>query len=229
MKLSVVSGALSLASMLACSANSGSEGSRTDGRGAASSTGATASNGASPSLSTGGGFSVDPNQGTAGGPDVQNGECAQQNFLLSSAPADVLLVLDRSKSMIEHDVEPGVNRWQAVVPALNQVVTGTDASVSWGLKMFPEGEGSECIATSVTAKIDSEIAPGNGATVTGIINATDALGNGTPTGEAILQGTAYLQKRGAANGRQFILLATDGVPSCPGGGDVARAYAVDAV
>jgi hypothetical protein len=161
-------------------------------------------------------------------PDVVNGECAQQNFLVSSKPADVLLVLDRSASMIENFVPPnGASRWDAVVPAVTSVITATDATVSWGLKLFPEGDGSECIPASVTAAIPAEIAPNNAATVNGIISSTPATGNGTPTGEAIIKATEYLTARGATN--QYILLATDGDPSCPGGDDQAELYAYDAI
>jgi hypothetical protein len=71
------------------------------------------------------------------------------------------------------------------------------------------------------------IAPNNAATVNGLITSTMALGNGTPTGDAIKRATTYLQSRGASN--QFIVLATDGQPSCPSGGDAAAQYAVDAI
>lgn len=229
MKPSVILSAVGLSSLLlACSANSGSE-NGDNGSGASSTTGATSSAGGTPNLGNlsgnGGSISIGPTGGT---PEqvVDNGECAQQNFVLASKPADVLLVLDRSKSMIEHTVPPdNKTRWDAVVAGLTSVITATDASVSWGLKFFPEGEGSEC--TALTDMIPAEIAPGNAAKVNGLITSTMALGNGTPTGDAINKATAYLTKRGASN--QFIVLATDGQPSCPSGGDAAQAFAVQAI
>jgi len=69
--------------------------------------------------------------------------------------------------------------------------------------------------------------PGNAATVNGIINSTEALGNGTPTGEAIKRATAYLTSR--AVGNQYIVLATDGDPSCPDGDAAAEDYAYEAI
>jgi hypothetical protein len=229
MKPSVMLGAMSLSLLLACSAGSGDDGngSHNQGSGNGTSTGATSSTGGI-DLGTGGSINIDPGVGTAGEPDVANGECAQQNFVLSSKPADVLLVLDRSKSMIEHTVPPdNKTRWDAVVGGLTQVITATDAAVSWGLKFFPEGEGSECSATSVTDMVPAPIMPGNAATVNGLITTTMALGNGTPTGDAIKKATAYLQGRNVGN--QFIVLATDGQPSCPSGSDAALQYAVDAI
>ena len=102
MKPSVILGAVTLASLLACSANSGDGKSTTgDGSGASSSTGATSSGGGTPNLGNlSGGPNFNPTTGGSTEPDVANGECAQQNFVLASKPADVLLVLDRSASMI---------------------------------------------------------------------------------------------------------------------------------
>ncbi len=224
---SVVVCAASVASLLGCSAGADSRGDSTDRGGASVGAAPGSGSGGSSNLGSGGSLNLGPDQGSAGEPDVANGECAQQSFVLSSKPADVLLVLDRSKSMIEHTVPPnGATRWGAVVPALTSVVSDTDASVAWGLKLFPEGEGSECIASSVTAAIPVEIAGGNAANISAAIMATQALGNGTPTGAAIAAGTAYLQSRGVGN--QFMVLATDGDPSCPSG-DAAEALAVSSI
>lgn len=231
MKPTILPGAAFLACALACSANSG-EGDKTNGNGngASSSTGSTSTVGAQPNLGNGGtAGSVNLNPDGDGGTSSPIGkECARQDFMLSSKPADVLLVLDRSKSMIEHNVPPeNKTRWDAVVPALTAVINETNSVVSWGLKLFPEGEGAECSATSVTDALPAQIMPQNAATVNGIITATQALGNGTPTGDAILKATAYLQGRGASN--QFILLATDGDPSCPDGDAAAEQLAISAI
>lgn len=232
MKASVILGAMSLALSFACSAGSGDgngegNGPSNPGSGATSSAAGSSSVGGL-NVGTGGTITIEPGGGTGGTPDVANGECAQQNFVLSSKPADVLLVLDRSKSMIEHTVPPDdKTRWDAVVGGLTQVITATDAAVSWGLKLFPEGEGSECSSGSVTDAVPAPIMPGNAKTVNGIIASTMAVGNGTPTGDAIKKATAYLQGRKVTN--QFIVLATDGQPSCPSGSDAALQYAVDAI
>jgi hypothetical protein len=232
MKLAILPGVAFLVGALACSANSG-EASQNSGTGASSSTGGTSSVGAQPNLGTGnagGSVSLNPD-GNGGSQSPVGKECSRQNFVLSSKPADVLLVLDRSKSMIQHTVPPnGATRWDAVVPAVTSVISETDSSVSWGLKLFPEGEGPECNPMSVTDALPAQIMPGNAATVNGIIMQTQALGNGTPTGDAILKATAYLQSRGASN--QFILLATDGDPSCPKDPDdeeLAERHAISAI
>jgi von Willebrand factor type A domain len=228
MKSSILAGAIVLLGA-ACSSSPDGGGAGT-ATGGTSASGAPSNTGATPSTGAGSGPILQPEGGTnAGGSGgtspVDNGECAQQSVVVGSKPADVLLVLDRSKSMIENFVPPdGASRWDAVVPALKSVITGTNATVSWGLKLFPEGEGKSCAEGSVTDAIPVPIMPGNATAVTDLITATMALGNGTPTGEAIEKATAYLEGRAAAN--QFILLATDGDPSCP---DDAEDYAIDAI
>jgi von Willebrand factor type A domain len=230
MKSSVILSAVGLTLLFACSAKSGDDNGNS-GTGASSNVGATSNSGGTPNLGSlggsGGGVVIGPTGGT---PEqvVDNGECAQQNFVLASKPADVLLVLDRSKSMIENMVPPmNLTRWDAVVPALTAVIRATDSSVSWGLKVFPEGEGAACVASGVTSDIPVKIAPLNAGVVNAAIMGTSALGNGTPTGDAIVQATAYLTSRGASN--QYIVLATDGDPSCPDDDDAAEAHAIEAL
>lgn len=220
MKPSITFGAAMVLFGVACSSEPGNDGgTAASGAGASTSNGAS-STGATGNTSAGPGPILEPTGGTGGigatggSSPVDNGECAQQSVVLGSKPADVLLVLDRSKSMIENEVPPNdATRWDAVVPALQAVITQTDASVSWGLKVFPEGEGDECVAGSVTDAIPVPIAAKNAAAVNAAITGTMALGNGTPTGAAVRAATKYLQ--GRALGNQYILLATDGEPSCP--------------
>lgn len=234
MKPSVIFGAVSLSFALACSANSGEDGkgkvaSGTGNTGSGANTG-TGGPDLGPDQNTGGSVNLGPVETTAGttGAPVENGECAEKNFVLASKPADILLVLDRSASMVEHTVPPSnATRWDAVVKSMTAVISATDSSVSWGLKLFPEGEGKECNAMTVTDAVPAPIMPGNAAAVNGIINSTMASGNGTPTGDAIAKAAAYLKSRNASN--QYIVLATDGDPSCPSSGDAALTYAVSKI
>jgi len=195
--------------------------------------GSSSRTGGSDSTTAGAGnrLAVDGTNGTDAG-EVKNGTCATQSFVLSSKPAQILLLLDRSASMLDPPAgASGSSKWELVVPAVNEVVTATDASVSWGLKLFPEGEGSECTAASVTNAVPAPIAPMNAKVVTGLVAATSAKGNGTPTGDAIKAAVSYLQSVTDSNPK-YILLATDGEPSCAGtsqDSSGARPYAVQAV
>jgi von Willebrand factor type A domain-containing protein len=176
-----------------------------------------------------------PDSGAAMGgntPSVDAGEdkCGEHRFDLERKPAELLLVLDRSGSM--KDAPDGASdstpKWDLVVPAVNQVIQATDATISWGLKVFPEGDGDECVATGVTSRIDVELTAMNAAKVTGAISMTTPEGNGTPTGDAIAQGLKYVQSLTSDNPK-YMVLATDGEPSCPKPSDDARAHAVQSI
>ncbi len=125
--------ALACGITLACSAQPegrpppfvGAGGGAQVGSGGASA-GANSSGGAT--LGQGGGGITLPNAGAAG---MEN--CGFQNFNLQRQPADILLVLDRSASMLDEpdgasDTTP---KWDLVVPALTDVVSTTNTSVAW--------------------------------------------------------------------------------------------------
>ncbi len=233
-----VFGALALA---ACSASnssggsgvmgSGATGSGATGAGASSSTGA----GNSTSSSAGSGTNINTNNGDDMSDSGVVGEaCANQSFDIGRKPAEILIVLDRSASMQDPPdgaASGSASKWSLVVPGVNQVVSSTSALVSWGLKVFPEGDGAECVAGSVTSMIPVPIAANDGAAVTAAVTATTPAGNGTPTGDAINAAVTYLKTLTDPNPK-FILLATDGEPSCNGtskDSTGARTQAVQAV
>lgn len=214
-----------------CSGND----SRPSRNGAGAGSGVGAAGGTSLGNGGGVGFNSGGAGGAAGAADVANGQCAQVTFNTKRRPTEVLLLLDRSGSMNEHEIAPGVTRWAGVVKGVETAVSGTDAKIDWGLKTFPEGSGNECLASSVTSAIDVQIAPTNAVNVNATINKTTPLGDGTPTGDAEMQATAYLKSRNNDN-QKFILLATDGEPSCadlssasPKNSTTARDWAVTQV
>src|SRR6185369_5972132 len=227
--------------LLACASSDPSKGSGvgdgghpSSGGQANSAAGTSASAGNSPIANGGSGSGLNVDGGTRPvGGDVMNGECAHEAFELSRQPAEILIVLDRSGSMREPPSGgmAGTTKWDLVVPGVNEVVTATDASVSWGLKAFPEGEGMQCAAGSVTNVIPVAIAANNAAAVTAQITATTPDGVGTPTGDAINAAVTYLKTLTEPNPK-FILLATDGEPTCVGttnNTNQARTFAVQAV
>lgn len=207
-------------------------------------TGATGGTGLGGTLGSGGSISVETGgaSGTGGGT-----MCGLQYFDLERKPADVMLLLDRSASQrdppedyVDDNGDPVTTpKWDLIRPALVEVIPATDAMVNWGMKTFPEGgtgDGDACLASSVTDRIDVPIAEMNAETVVEAIMAETDDGDGTPTGDAIRQVVNYMKTLEDTNPK-YILLATDGEPSCidvgPGDGsegqEAARPYAVAAI
>jgi hypothetical protein len=126
-------------------------------------------------------------------------------------------VLDRSGSMNQDPTTgmncttPGCSKWDQTAGALTQVVTATDATVNWGLKLF----GSNTSGCTVNANPEVGIAANNATPVNNQIGTTQR-GSNTPTRAGVQAATTYLRGLTTQNPK-FILLATDGSPNCPAG------------
>jgi hypothetical protein len=174
----------------------------------------------------GGSAGAEGGAGGAGGsqmPSTDGGsECGARHLELTRRTADILLLLDRSASMQDDaagntpapPADP--SKWSQVVPAVMTSVMQTQALVSWGLKTFPE-DGAECASETVTNKIDVPVAAVNASAVNAAVVATTPVGNGTPTAGAINVAVAYLQSLSDGNPK-YLLLATDGEPTCTAAG-----------
>ncbi|MGC4089249.1 MAG: VWA domain-containing protein [Polyangiaceae bacterium] len=153
--------------------------------------------------------------------------CGVQAFKRERKPTEIILVLDRSASMKDTPSGGTMQKWQMVLPAITGVIRTTDNSISWGLKLYPEGKDTgSCVAATIVPLIHVPVAPVNATNVIAAINATAPEGDGTPTGDAIKYATEHLKARNNTNPK-FILLATDGDPSCPSSN--ATPYAVTAI
>lgn len=136
--------------------------------------------------------------------------CGFQKYNLERLAPELLLALDRSGSM-RIKVEGSVNdRWTETTAALDEILMGTNAAVSWGLKMFPSTQKCEVVLEPEVA-----VAAMNYAAVGGKIKATlpNMDSGGTPTGLAVRNSTAHLKTLQTKNPK-YIVLATDGEPTC---------------
>ncbi len=143
------------------------------------------------------------------GDPMGGGKCGQQNFMLQTQPAEIVLVLDRSSSMRERFGD-GNTKWAAVVPVLDSTLMKTSGLLHWGLKTFPEGT-ENCLTTDAIAV---PVAPGNYNAVSGAISMSGPDGHGTPLAPAVVKTTAYLKSLTSPNPK-VMLVATDGLPNCP--------------
>ena len=154
--------------------------------------------------------------------------CIEANPVTMNLPPDVLILLDRSGSMAmavdgsscttgaggrggrptSGDCGP-TSKWTLMTTALVNFVQTVNTPVNWGLMFFATGGSSSC-DVSMTANVP----PGP---MTASMIATAIAGTGpatsTPTTAAETAAAAYLTKLNDGNPK-FILLATDGIPTC---------------
>lgn len=144
--------------------------------------------------------------------------CGLETISLERVPAELLLVLDRSTSMVTDRLATGQTHWQVLTTAVETALRNTQQGVLWGLKTFPTGIGCD-----VRPGVDHEPAMNNQAAISATVrSATPGTRNGTPTTAAMRAAQQQLATRTSANPK-YILLATDGEPTCLNGNPSSRA------
>jgi hypothetical protein len=158
----------------------------------------------------------------AGRPDAS---CGLQRHRLTRLSPELLLVLDRSGSMREAAGGGSPrSRWEETTAALDEVLARTDGSIAWGLKSFPTPEGCE-----VLPDVEVPIGPLSQPVLAAVrMTQPNDGAAGTPTSAAIEAGTLYLRSLRSRNPR-YLVLATDGLPTCPGDHLLAQRNTVAAV
>jgi hypothetical protein len=169
--------------------------------------------------------------------------CGAKSKMAAKLPPNILVLLDRSASM-SNDIsdkscpvpDAGVfgggggdcgpsSKWAQILPALTQVISETESDVNWGLKFFPDNATNVC---TVNTTPEVAIAPKNSSAIASAIKkATSTAGGvaplgannmhviGTPTRSGVMSATTYMRTL-TDMGPKIILLATDGMPTCPG-------------
>jgi hypothetical protein len=150
--------------------------------------------------------------------------CGLEAVPVTKVAADVLIIFDRSVSMIDPatggscgNPTPCGSKWMEMTTAVEKVVSQTDTTISWGLKLFADS-GACGIAPGATVPV----AASNGAMITAALT-TSSPGGHTPTRLAVQAGAAYLASLGTP-APKYILLATDGIPNCIPGNHSQTAY-----
>lgn len=133
-------------------------------------------------------------------------ECGVQNFMLQPGlPPEVMIVLDRSGSMVaEFD---GGTRWSKVAEAVKSAVSSLQGNMRWGLAVYPTD--NDC---GTSASVDVPVATNNASTIAAKIDSYMPGGN-TPTAEAVKKATAALAASTTQNPK-YLLLTSDGEPNC---------------
>jgi hypothetical protein len=150
--------------------------------------------------------------------------CGLQRHQLNRLAPELLLVLDRSGSMREAVDGSFTSRWEETSAAVENVLARTDGTTLWGLKTFPSPEGCD-----VQPEVEVPIGPQSQPVVSAVrVTVPNPGAAGTPTAAAILAGTRYLSGRTSRNPK-YMVVATDGLPTCPADFVVAEQEAVDAL
>ena len=139
--------------------------------------------------------------------------CGNARHTLAKTPAEVLVVLDRSSSMMTASPSgAGRTRWDDARDAVNAAVAG-NSNLAWGLKLFPTGS----VMCAVDSNVEVPVGFGHGQAITNAMlpagPPTGMLGGTTPTEPALYVGNEYL-KTVTTPLPKYMVLVTDGLPSC---------------
>ena len=140
-------------------------------------------------------------------------ECQGQAFAAENVPANLMITIDRSSSMLQ-DLGSDGSKWDVARDAVDTVVTTYAGQIRFGLNAYPGtnqscSEGVEC----GPGYIPIDVGPGNEAAISEFLDGSGTCHLSTPTAEnlQILVGHAGLQDATRGN---FVLLITDGQSSC---------------
>ncbi len=181
----------------------------------------------------GGGGTLDEGSGTADGTATEGdgpgpGNCGASSFMLDHQPTNVVLVLDKSYSMIDnswdHDNDPAtgdVTRWLSLYDSVEFIIQEFDDGLNFGAVLFPGVEVPDNEwqnACAVALEPDAPVAPNNGEAVLAALpeRETNAIFGGTPASEGISTALNHLRSLDPELPRAMILI-TDGAANCLAG------------
>ena len=161
---------------------------------------------------------------TTGGNET-NQACDEFAVVLEPIAPNVMLVLDKSRSMFtnswDHDNNantPQITRWNSLYQVVDNIVTTFDGSINFGANLFPSVQaqnvygGAACITSDFP---EVTVGPGNGPAILATIpgpNVVNSYG-GTPATLGITTALDHLLTLNPAIPRVMILV-TDGAANC---------------
>lgn len=162
---------------------------------------------------------------TGAAADDGPGECGESTFMLTHQPTNVMLVLDKSYSMVDnawdHDGDPAtgaVTRWNSLHSAVSFIVGEFDGGLNFGAVLFPSIEVPDNepeTACLVGEAPDALVAAENGGAIMAALPDPDALDlyGGTPASAGITTALEHLRGLDPEVPRALIFV-TDGAANC---------------
>lgn len=176
--------------------------------------------------------STDPD-GSGGSSSTGELNCGEEEFVLEAVPPNVMLVLDKSGSMVQNswdaDNDPVTEeetRWRSLHDVVSFVVNTFDTEINFGAVLFPSagaiaelGSGA-CI---VSSQPEVPVASTNAEGVLGGIpaaSATATINGATPATAGIETALTHLNSLDE-NIDRFMILITDGAANCGADADTS--------
>lgn len=154
--------------------------------------------------------------------DTDSNVCDEQGFEISAQPVSLMILIDRSSSMVSNAAEQ--NRWQIAVAAIEKMLTGwIDPHIAVGVDVFPDGSGraSEGLVADcgVSNPVQLDCAPDNAQNVLDVLDELGDppdLGNQTPMWCGLNNfNTASYADGCRAGGREaYVVMLSDGSDTC---------------
>jgi hypothetical protein len=151
--------------------------------------------------------------------------CDMQEFVLEAIPPNVVLVLDKSGSMIQEQWDADANpdtpdeaRWQSLHNVVEFVVNTFEGEINFGANLFPSQAAAGSLgetACPVRSNVEVPVAPMNADGVLGGIPAADStdIRGATPATDGIRAALDHLLTLDPMIDR-FMILVTDGAANC---------------
>lgn len=150
---------------------------------------------------------------------TMDANCGATRNTAMRVPPDLLLVFDRSGSMLEDpatgdDCAPAAtcpSKWNQATTAVRTAVASSQTTIRWGLKLFSTNGNGCMVDPGVQVSTGFNTQPAIAAALAGA-----RPSGSTPTTMAMTLAGDYLATLATPNPR-FIVLVTDGQPTCAGG------------
>lgn len=145
---------------------------------------------------------------------------------VDAPPPDLLIVLDRSGSMLDITFPPitFTPKWDLMLAAIEKVTVEFDQQIKLGMSLFPTD--AECGVSPGTV-VDIDL--GHSEAVVEAMEGNRPDSGATPAHLALAEALAVFDSIPVNDAGRFVLFATDGVPNCADDGVNAETETIDAV